>query len=73
MTWGGNITASSGNIAGWTINKNGLYNGDFNSNGTQFNTQMGYAVFSPGGTNLVGTKFTKTGTSLPDIVFNIGT
>ena len=73
VTWGGNITASSGNIAGWTINKNGLYNGDFNSNGTQFNTQRGYAVFSPGGTNLAGTKFTKTGKFLSDIVFNIGT
>lgn len=72
-TFSGTITASEGNIAGWILNKNGLHNGGFNSDGTQYNTKKGYAVFSPGGTNLAGTKFTEKDESLSDIVFNIGT
>ena len=72
-TFTGTITADEGKIAGWTISKNGLHNGGFNKEETQYNTQKGYAVFSPVGTNLAGTKFTETGKSLPDIVFNIGT
>lgn len=76
-TFSGTITADTGKIAGWTLNKYGLHNGGILSknettNIIEYSTKEGQAVFSPQGATLDWT--TAAGTqSLNDIVFNIGT